>query len=348
MLPGCVTEPEFKHRHDTTPPATGDGWEVSTPAAEGLNEAVLGQAVDLFYSEGDYLNAVSLLISRNGKLVVEAYSRSQSERDTKRHIQSVTKSISSLVFGIARGQGYFTDLDQTLYSIMPDKFDADPRKREITLRHLLTMKSGIAFYNDNFSDVMLIDKPRDQARYILAKPLYNDPGVEFHYRDADPQLLSSAVERVTGATLEQIACEYIFSPMGIRNYYWEANVDGSSLGAHGLVMRPRDLAKIGQMVFNHGRWNGTELVPEEWIDLSTSFQTETDDDDFGYGYYWWIVPEIGAFTAWGHGGNSILVASEQGLVVTMTSLPHTDEDVVGTSLEDFLPLVKLIIAAAKA
>jgi len=230
---------------------------------------------------------------------------------------------------------------------MPDKFDADMRKRQITLRHLLTMKSGIAFYNDDFSDVMLIDKPKDQARYILEKPLYNEPGVEFYYRDADPQLVSSAVEKVVGKTLEQIARQHVFSPLGIRNYYWEANVEGTSLGAHGLVMRPRDLAKIGQMVLDRGRWNGIQLVSEEWIGLSTSVQSETGDDDFGYGYYWWIVPEIDAFTAWGHGGNSILLVPDRGLVVTMTSLPHTNEGVVGTSLHDFLPLVKLIIAAAK-
>ncbi len=347
VLPGCVTEPDLKHRHDTLPPATGDGWAVSSPAAEGFDDAGLAQAIDLFYSETDYLNAVSLLVARNGKLVVEAYSRSQSQRDRKRHIQSAAKSMTSLVFGIARDQGYFPDLDRTLYSIMPEKFDADDRKREITLRHLLTMKSGIAFYNDDFSDIMLIDKPRDQARYILARPLYNVPGLEFRYRDADPQLVSSAVERVAGKTLEAIAREHVFSPLGIENYYWEANVDGTSLGAYGLVMRPRDLAKIGQLVLDRGRWNDEQLISEEWIDLSTSTQSETDDDAFGYGYYWWIVPEIGGFTAWGRGGNFVLVVPGDGLVVTMTSLPHTDEGVVGTSLRDFLPLVRLIIGATR-
>lgn len=350
LAAGCVTQPELKIRRDARPAETGDGWEVSNPAAEGLDPAALDQVLDLFYSEDEYRNAISLLVVRHGNLVLEAFARDPREREVKRNIQSVTKSVTSLVFGIARDQGYFPDLDQTLYSILPEKFGDNPAKRAITLRHLLTMRSGLAFDNDDFSIEMLVNRPHDQARYILKKPLYATPGDSFYYRDADPQLLSSAIERVTGQTVEALAREHLFGPMGITDYFWEANVDGTSLGAHALYLRGRDLAKLGELALRHGRMGRCEgtrcqLVSEEWMDLSTARQTDSDRPAFPYGFYWWTVPELTAFTAWGHGGNYVLVVPEEEMVIVLTSLPDAGDE-VGTELDEFLPLVRRVIAAA--
>lgn len=342
---GCITEPPLKVRGNTQPPALGDGWAVASPSSVGFDDDKLQEAVDLFYSDSEFRNVVSLLVVRDGKLVLEAYARSPSDRDVKRNIQSVTKSVTSLMFGIARGHGDFQDLDQTLYSILPQDFDEDVAKRAITLRHLLTMRSGIGFDNDDFTTEMLMDRPRNQARYILHKPLVSVPGSIFYYRDADAQLISSAFEAVTGQSLLEVASGSLFAALGIEDFFWEANVDGTSLGAIALFLRPRDLAKLGQLALQRGRWGGAQVVPEDWIDASTTVQSTTDDPEFDYGYYWWIVPELDAFTAWGHGGQFIFVVPSFELVVALTSLPSVDDDSFGTTLPRFLPLARKIIAS---
>lgn len=306
----------------------------------------LNRALDLFYQEDRYFNAISLLVARHGRLVVEAFSRDTADRSFKRNIQSATKSVTSLVFGIAVDGGHVAGLDRTLYSIMPEVFDSDARKQAITLRHLLTMRSGLDFPNDRFSRELLMDRPRDQVRRILAKPLYAMPGDSFFYRDSDPQLISAALERITGGTLAAWAEQHLFEPLGITDWFWEANVDGSSLGGVALFLRPRDAAKIGQLVLQRGWWDGRRVVSEAWLDLSTSPQTDSDDPEYPYGFYWWTVPELRAFTAWGHGGQFIFIVPELDLLIVMTSLPNADDDDVGTRLDAFLDIARHVVNAA--
>jgi len=207
--------------------------------------------------------------------------------------------------------------------------------------------SGIAFDDDDFSEEMIRKRPRDQARYILAKPMYDLAGARFYYRDADPQLLSSAVEAVTGRTLAAIATERLFTPTRITDCFWEANVGGTSFGPFGLFLRPQDLLKLGQLVFQRGRWGTQQLVPTAWIDLATAAHTGTPYAPASYGCYWWVVPELAAATAWGHGGQFVFVVPAQQLVVVKTSLPSSDDDVVGTMLERFLPVARRIVAAIR-
>jgi CubicO group peptidase (beta-lactamase class C family) len=351
MVGGCITDPELKIRLDETPQEIGDGWEISSPEAEGLRGDLLSAALDRFYADGEYHNAVSLLIARHGKLVLEAYARSPKDRDVKRNIQSATKSVTSLVFGIARDLGYFPDLEEPVSDLIPEDFSGDPRKEEITLRDLLTMRSGILFDNDRFSVEILVDRPRDPIRYILGKPLYASPGDSFYYRDADPHLLSGVVTRVTGETLEEIAADHLFAPLGIRDFHWERDSQGNALGSAALFLRPRDLAKIGEMVLRGGRAGRCaeaecQLVSVEWIAASTAQQTRSADPEFPYGFYWWLLPELGGFTAYGHGGQFITVIPEKDLVIVMTSLPSTDDDVVGTTLDRFMPLARILVSAA--
>jgi CubicO group peptidase (beta-lactamase class C family) len=228
---------------------------------------------------------------------------------------------------------------------MPEKFPDIPEKRSITLRHLLTMKSGIDFDNDDFSIELYVDRPRDPVSYILHKPLYANPGEKFYYRDCDPHLLSSAVGQVTGKTLESWALERLFPQIGIVRYRWEKDPAGATMGAHGLYMMPRDLARFGQLILQRGRWNGTEVVSAEWIDRSTTGGTDSGLVEYDYGYYWWIVPELSAVTAWGHGGNFIFVAPDKDLVIVMVSMPDVDDDSVGTTLSEFMPLARVVYGA---
>jgi CubicO group peptidase (beta-lactamase class C family) len=267
LLVGCITEAELKHPSGYEPLAMQDGWEIARPAEVGLDPGVVDAVYRRFFSEKELYDAVAMLIVRDGRLVAEGYARDPA--------------------------GSFT---------------GDPRAREITLRDLLTMRSGIDLDNHTFATSLLMRRPRDQDRWILARPFYADPGARFFYRDADPQLLSYAVQRRTGRTLEAIALERLFRPLGIREHLWLSNVDGVAFGPDGLWLRPRDLAKLGQLVLDGGVWQERRILSADWIRRATTAQAEVGDDPaisaYRYGYYWWIVPELQAYTAVGHGGRT--------------------------------------------
>lgn len=343
----CVSDAPFKFVSSTVPERLSDGWEVGSPDEVDISQEALDKVYAAFVSEDRYFNAKSLLVVKNGKLVFEAYCRTPRDRDRYGNVQSVTKSVTSLLFGIAKTAGYIDSLDQTLYSIMPDKFPSDLSKRPITLRHLLTMTSGLSFDNDDFSVEIYVDKPKDPVKYILKKPLYAPPGEKFYYRDADPHLISYAIQRLTGKSEQQWAEEYLFDLLGIRDYYWDSDHTGATMGAHGLHLKPRDMAKIGQMVLDHGQWQGRQVVDSSWVAASTQRQVETDHKTephvYYYGYYWWILPRWNAFIAWGHGGNFIFILPEEQMVIVMTSLPDTDDDVVGTTLDKFEELISPLL-----
>jgi CubicO group peptidase (beta-lactamase class C family) len=342
----CIPDGQLKTNFDVKPVALMDGWQIATPEEARLDSAKVMEAFQMIWDENEYYNAKSLIVVRFGKLVFENYCRDTADRTLKAHIQSVTKSVTSLTFGIARDQGYFPNLDTLLYDIMPEKFDTSSLKRRITLHHLLTMKSGILFDNDVFSDEMISKKPKDPVQYILAKPMYAAPGDSFYYRDCDPQLISNVFKRVTGRNLDELARDSIFTPLGITDYLWEKNSDSVTFGPYGLFLKPRDLAKIGKLVLQQGRWENRQLISHDWILISTAFQTEVPGPEgFRYGYYWWVVPEVSGITAWGHGGQFIFILPQYEMVIVMTSMPSVNDDKVGTTLPKFLPIVKKIIEA---
>jgi CubicO group peptidase (beta-lactamase class C family) len=343
LLCRCASDSPFKIAGPTTPAQLDDGWEIATPGDVGIDPAALDKIYAAFVSEDRYYNAKSLLVVKNGKLVFETYCRDPKDRDRYGHVQSVTKSVTSLVSGIVESEGYIDSLDTPLYSIMPENFPSDAQKRSITLRHLLTMTSGLSFDNSVFAIEMYVDKPVNPVKYILSKPLYAQPGQQFNYRDCDPELISYAIQHLTGKTEEQWARERIFTPLGIRNYYWELGPAGVTTGATGLHLKPRDMAKLGQLVLDHGRWNGQEIVDSTWVAESTRAQVATpyliEPHVYEYGYLWWILPRRQAFTAWGHGGNFICVVPDREMVIVMTSMPDVDDETVGTKLEAFDDLI---------
>jgi CubicO group peptidase (beta-lactamase class C family) len=324
---GCLDDERLKTSFNIDAIDVGDGWEISTPTAEGFNDARFRSAIGPFFAEDRFVTAISLIVVRNNKLVAEAYVQNLNDRYQKRQIQSTTKCITSLVFGIARDMNYFSNLDQKLYDIVPNAFDNDGRKRGITLRHLLTMNSGLDFNNEDFAHELFMEKQKDVMKVILAKPLFALPGQVYDYRDCDPQLLSGAIHAQTGMTLDEVAGKKLFGPMGIADYYWERNEDGDSWASEALFMRPRDMAKIGQLVLNKGKWNGKQLVSQEWIEQCTSTQSDPnagqpDDMRFSFGFYWRIQPNHVAFEANGAGGQQILIIPDKALVLVFTCEPY--------------------------
>jgi len=280
------------------------------------------------YSEDLYPAIHSLLIIRNGKLVGEAYCRDKSEIDIFHNIQSATKSITSLLTGIAIDQGLIASVEMTVYHYIPEYFDSDIRKREITIHHVLTMETGLDFNNDDHTVEMLYGTG-SSLEYVLHKNLLFSPGSDWYYNDGNPQLISGIIQKVSGTTEETFAVKNLFTPLGIRNYQWEKHHDGLTFGAIGLWLLPRDMAKIGRLLQQNGIWDGTQIVSEGWIATSTQRQSTHQD----YGYYWYPMDEEGAFYAQGHGGQLIYVVQNLQLVVVITADPCSNPTALSSNFQ---------------
>jgi len=316
LFHGCLTDPELKVPFaGYAPEELSDGWEVSTPAAEGMDAAAMDRIFADLFRDDRYPTARAMLVARHGRLVAEAYARDPLDREALHNLQSVTKSVTSLLAGIALGEGLLPSVDVPLYEVMPGHFDDDPRKRSLTLRHALTQETGLAFYNDDDTGPFMYSKGSSLDN-VLHRPLIFDPGTDFYYTDGNPQLVSGAIQAGAGVSLESFAASKLFGPLAIAHWRWERHADGLSFGAVGLWLRPRDMAKIGQLALQEGSWHGTRVVPEAWMQESTRVQANGN-----YGFYWWVEQEGLLYSAHGDGGQMILVCPALDLLVVLTGDP---------------------------
>jgi CubicO group peptidase (beta-lactamase class C family) len=339
----CVPDFDLKLPYEGYEPSdTGDGWLLSTPEAEGLNPGKIDEIYRLVFSETDYLTAASLLIVRNGKLVAEGYCRDKEDRDWPNAIQSATKSVTSLLTGIALESGAIDSLYRPVFDFIPEAFDDNVGKRSISLYDTLTMRSGLAFDNDEHTETLFDEDTPDSLKYVLSRPLEFTPGTHFNYSDGDPHLVSGAIQKVTGMSLMEFAGIHLFEPLGIADYLWERHGDGIVYGAVGLWLKSRDMAKIGQLCLQRGMWEGKQIVSSFWIDFSTQPHV-AEEGGIYYGLYWWIRPDFEAYSAVGHGGQYIYVIPGKNLVIVLTAEPYTAD--IGVYWEDFEFLVAGIIDA---
>jgi CubicO group peptidase (beta-lactamase class C family) len=325
-----------------TPRDRGDGWEISTPEAVGLAPAFVRRAFERVFSEDEFLDTVSLLVVCKGKLVAEGYTRDPADAMRKEFVQSVTKSIVSMAFGISWPHAPFDDLDAPVHRWLKVQ---DPAKASLTLRHLLTMRSGIDIDQDTFTVEAAMRQRRGVTNWILSAPMFAPPGAQYRYTDCTPQLLAAVIHAATGETVETIARSRIFEPLGITDVAWEHDADGNPYGPYGVRLRPRDLAKLGELTLRKGRWGDRTVVPDAWLELATQAHTETNrsaSHGIDYGFYFWVPRELGAFSTWGHGGNFSLVLPSHELVVVLTGMPNAGDD-IAPQLWDAVDLAKTII-----
>ncbi|MDH5232773.1 MAG: serine hydrolase, partial [Gammaproteobacteria bacterium] len=157
-----------------------------------------------------------------------------------------------------------------------------------------------------------------------------------------------ALQRLSGQSLAAYARTRLFQPLNISNYDWIKDSNNINYGAYGVYLTPRDLAKIGQLMLQNGQWNSVQVVSASWINDSVTKQIENSSAttaNYDYGFYWWLIPELNAFTAWGHGGNFVTVMPDKQLVVVLTSFPNSGNN-VGTHLDEFLPVLRRLYNGA--
>jgi CubicO group peptidase (beta-lactamase class C family) len=301
---------------DYIPVELNDGWIISTPEAEGMDSSIFENLYQHSFRDEIYPTLKALLIVRNGKLVSEAYLKDPDDIHRLHNQMSATKSISSLAAGIALDQGIIQSLDSTVYHYLPEYFDSDIKKREITIQQVLTMETGLDFDNDVHASE-LINHRGSSLEYVLHKKLVFDPGTDWYYGNGNPQLISGIIQKETGLSMAEFIDKNLFKPIGINEYLWESLHDGLTYGAQGLWLKVRDMARIGWLMASMGIWEDSTLVSEDWISLSTV----NHSDYHNYGYYWHPIEDI-AFYASGHGGQIIYIYPDKKLVAVLISDPY--------------------------
>ena len=322
--PRPVSAPAEKIAKDLTPwEASSDAWRTSTPEEQGIDSALILKMLQEIQEQG--LDIHSVLLIRNDHLVTQIHFPPYQE-DFKHPVYSISKSITSALVGIAIEEGYIRSVDQKVLDFFPDIAQdiESERLKNLTLEHLLTMSAG---YNTRTIPYPWIlaqkDDSFDTIEYILThNSILQEPGTGFFYDSGAPHVLSAIIQETTGKTLQEYAQEKLFAPLGITDITWETDPRGITLGCTGLVLSPRDMAKIGYLYLNRGQLNGEQIIPAEWIDRSTTKHSETkglmnEAEDDGYGYLWWI-DAFGGYSAHGSGGQYIFVVPDSNMVVVFT------------------------------
>lgn len=292
-------------------------WPVSTPEAQGMDSATLAGIIDQVQKDGR--NIHSILIARHGKLVFSAYF-APFNRETPHNIYSCTKSVTSALTGIALDKGLIQGINTPVSTLFPETVLDSPEKEQITLRHLLTMSSGIEWtepLRSGLSDIWSFSESDSPPQYFFDRALINPPGKVFNYNTGGSHLLSMIIQNSAGMTMEEFARDNLFEPIGISDYTWGKDNLGFTTGGTGLALRSEDMLKLGQLFLQNGVWENKQVIPTNWVKDSTSSQIKIGPG-INYGYQWWVRPN-GMFNALGWGGQQIIVSPAQDLVIVFTS-----------------------------
>jgi CubicO group peptidase (beta-lactamase class C family) len=300
-----------------------------------------------------YGSIKSLLILKNSKLIVEEYFYGYN-RDDLQQIRSCTKSVTSLLFGIALDHHKDIDIEQPIFNFFPEYGPLKTEeKEEITLKNVLTMTAGLEW--DDYPPEMY--KTDDCFQYILSRPMACKPGEKFEYNSGCSVLLGGIIQFLEAKKTLAFAKEFLFTPMGITNYIWESHKNDILRCGEGLSLRPRDMAKIGLLVLNDGKWQDKQVVSKEWIRESTKPHVP-ESKFFDYGYQWWhhsknnlqwwkepnaVSPkEHDLITALGHGGQYIMIIRDLNLVIVTTASDfdngHIARSKIPMVIEEIVPI----------
>lgn len=356
LLPAARTRAE--DARCAAPADLADGWRVGAADAVGLDPVRLCSMAG-FLDGVRGANVHSVLVVRRGRLVFEHYRPGADEHWLRKlpdvahgpavahDMRSVSKSVISLLVGVALDRGLIRGLDEPVFSRFPEYADLrTPEKDRITLRHLLTMSAGLEwneylpYSNPANSEIVMYRSP-DRWRFALSPRIFAPAGAEWNYSGGCTELLGAVVRKAAGVPLEAFAQEALFTPLDVPDVDWNRYPDGIPAAASGLRLRSRDLAKVGQLVLARGAWNGRRVVPADWIDEATAPRIGPADRIYFYGYHWWLGRsliggrEIPWIAAMGEGGQRLFIVPSLDLVCAMTA-GHYNQPIQG-----WLPLVLL-------
>jgi CubicO group peptidase (beta-lactamase class C family) len=314
------------------PAHLGDGLAVGEVSQAGLDRAVAARLVDRVV-DGTYKNVHGILVYRGGRLVIEEYFY-EYDRDRVHQMRSASKSVVSTLVGIAIDRGDLAGDDELVLKRLPYESyaNADPRKGQLTLRDLLTMRSGLACNDWDGSspgNESVVYQSQDWVKFVLDLPMVEPPGTHGQYCSGNVAVAGRMVERATGTTLPAFAEQHLFTPLGISSssVRWNYTLSASNAATVAqLYLRPRDMLKLGVLFHQHGLWQGRQIVSREWVERSTARWSTVGDQE--YGYFWWhqwadvALPggnrRVDMVVATGNGGQKIYLVPSLDLIVVMT------------------------------
>jgi CubicO group peptidase (beta-lactamase class C family) len=364
------------------------GWAKGTPASVGLDEKVLA-GIDADLGSGKYPLVDSFELFRCGKQVYakkyahdygKIYGKEAKEKGplnarltgpynyfdpawhpdyhgTEMHtMQSVSKTVTSVILGIAMTRGEFKDgLDTPVlnYFDLAKVQNVDERKKRMTLRHVLTMSAGLSWneevpYDDPRSDSSLMEATDDWVQYVIDKPMAAEPGKVFVYNSGATELLAYIFQKATGQDIDKYGEQYLFGPLGME-HYWKRTPTGVVDTEGGLYLKGADLAKIGYLYLHDGAWDGKQIVSKEWVKQSVAPSIDTGEgrrNGYKYGFKWWLYPrKDNGKLVWmcrGFGGQLLMVFPEEKMLAVFTGWKILDkpEGPVEDRVERILQAVK--------
>jgi CubicO group peptidase (beta-lactamase class C family) len=336
------------------------GWSKAQPASAGLNEKALA-AFDRDIANGKYALVDTFAVYRCGKMVFDRkyshdygkiYGKEAKTRGplnahltgpynyfdpawhpyyhgTDLHsMQSVSKTVSSVIIGIAVTRGDFkASLDTPILKYFDESKvkNVDDRKRRITLRHVLTMTTGLDWneeiaYDDPKNDASVMEATDDWVQYVIDRPMAQEPGKVFNYSSGISELLPYIFEKETGQDIEKYGEKYLFAQLGME-HYWKRSPLGVVDSEGGLFLKNSDLAKIGYLYLHNGEWDGKQIVSKDWVKQSLAPSTDAEEG-FKYGFKWWLLPRTDrqgyVWMALGFGGQRLMVFPEEDLITVFT------------------------------
>lgn len=339
--------PPLEQYEYSIPQKVDDGWQVKSVEEVGLLKSKFFEMVN--YLDENEHQIHSILVIKDSNLVFEKYfpgykfdlNSVQSPDDiimfgidTLHYLASVSKSVTSLLFGIAIDKGAHIDLDEYLISYYPEyESTLTGEKRNIKLSHILTMSAGLSWdestyaYGNPKNDVTQIIFSDDPINFILGKSLESIPGTRFKYNSGYANILAHLMQKKTGSNFIDFAEANLFNKLGIAKYRWDKMASGLAFASGGLYLTPRSLAKIGYLYLNGGEWLGEKILSVEWIDKSLQNYISPNYYGFsnGYGLQWWkntfitIYGNYECYFAAGFGEQFLYIFPEIKMLIVITS-----------------------------
>ena len=316
------------------PKQSEDGWKTAHLASQKADTTNVYRLFNQM-QRGEH-KIHSILLVKDGQLIIEEYFNGHSANQPH-DLRSATKSIRSILAGIAIDRGFIKSVDDPISKYLkapvPTK-NLDERKKKITIKHLLTMSSGLDC-NDwdkkSKGQEDRVYRKRDWLQYTLNLPMVHEPGTVSNYCSMGTILLAEIISQSSGMAFDKFAEKYLFTPLGITNFSWGHTSNKKVIpSGKRLYLTSRAMAKIGQLMLNQGKWQGKQIVAEKWIEASTTPKTKITGID--YGYLWWNIPfqvdgkVIYSKTATGNGGQYIIVFPAIDMVAVFTGGAYNSQE----------------------
>ena len=350
VIVSCQQKDQPPPYHYSLPVADNDGWETDALQATDLNFAPLENMMNYLNNFADD-NLHSILIISKGKLVFEEYFWGWTfnptnpdncrgnfilyDRNYADSLCSVTKSFTGALVGIAIDHRFIENTNVRLFSFFQDysELNDNERKDRIEIRHLLANTSGLDWPEwgsepvDPNNPLSGLWKAADPIRYVLDRPMVFEPGERFNYSGGNTNLLGEIVRRASGFNADQFSRKYLFESLGVSNLRWQYFANGLVYTSGDLYLRPRDMAKFGQLFLDGGVWKGVRIISKDYVSQSLSEAISPIPSNIAdaYGYTWWIESlqitghSVLTQSARGWGGQYIFLVPEKKMVVVLTA-----------------------------